>query len=171
MESMEAEVIELRPPSPAAKPPATEADLRAALAEAIDRRHKADERAAAAKASAQRAEAHRADARKYVDGFREAHDAKVREAREIHAKAISEAIRQGRTVPGTPPAAVIDHDALQAAQDQCDALEVSATYLGLEANEAATEAGKAMEAVHVAAASPCDGSRRQARLCGAASVP
>ena len=47
---MENGVIELRPsPAPATKPPASEAELRQALAEAIDRRRKADDRASSAK--------------------------------------------------------------------------------------------------------------------------
>ena len=76
--------------------------LRAALADAITSRREADERADAAKDTARRAEQARADARRYVDSFHAAHAAKATELREAHVKAISEAIRQDKPVPGTP---------------------------------------------------------------------
>jgi len=103
METPENGLIALRPATPASRPPSSEEELRQDLREAIDRQREADKRADAAKEAARRAEGHRLEARRYVDEFREAHAAKVREEREAHAHAISEAIRAGRTVPGTPP--------------------------------------------------------------------
>ena len=64
--------------------------------------------------------------------------------------------RHQRPVPGRPPAAALDTAALAAAEDQHDSLQVSATYLALEAQEAATEAGKAMDAVRAAAVAVMD---------------
>lgn len=167
MKTLETDVIELPEEMPAKaahatpleenrRPAPSEEELRAALAAAIAKRRKAEARADATKATARRAEQLHLDARRYLDTFKATHDARVREAREAHAKAISDAIRGEKPVPGTPPAAALDTAALQAAEGQRDALEVSATYLALESQDAAADASKAMQEVQVKAAAVLD---------------
>lgn len=173
METLENGIIELPDEIRQVNRPApNEAELRADLADAIAKRREADKRAAAAKDTARRAEGHRLDARRYVDEFRKGHEAKMRELRDAHAKTVSEAIRAGRHVPGMPALPGIDSTALAAAESQHDALEVSATYLAIEANEAATEAGKAMDAVRTAAVAVMDhdGKRIFAELIAARDI-
>ena len=133
-----------------------DASLRAELSDAIDRRNKADEHAATAKDTARRAERACADARLSVSDFRAKHDAKLTELREAHVRAISDAIRQDKPVPGAPTPAPLDIAALQALEGQHAALEVSSTYLGLEANEAAAEAAKLAQEVHTCAVAVAD---------------
>lgn len=145
-------------------PPTIEAELRATLKAAIARRDDLDRLAATAKETAHRAEALHIDARRVVDEFRARHDANVKAAREAHAHAISECIRAGKTVPGTPPPAALDIAALQAAEQQAAALEVSSIYLAVEANEAADAAAKAASEARLAATAVYDHIMRRKHL-------
>jgi hypothetical protein len=147
-------------------------DLRRALAAAIDRRRKAEDRATVAKDIAKRAESARLEAKAYLVEYKAAHDAKAADLREQHIRRVADAIRQDKPVPGMAPAPVLDNDALQAAQDQYGALEVSATLLALEAQEAATEAGKAMGEVQAQATAVMDHdyAARHAELLAALSI-
>ena len=96
---MQHKVIEARPASrPSLERPPSEAEL----GKAIARRRKADDRAAATKATAAEAERLRADAAKRADEIRAAQESALSAAKTHHAKAISEALRAGKPVPGTP---------------------------------------------------------------------